>query len=174
MGWLLEQADLDVNARDVHGRTPIYMAAQAGLHDVARSLLAAGADPTLGPAGRPPLHEATARGDAALVKLILTSAASNIAEAGDAPTTAEAGAGSASHAKNARLKCVNMAGRGGWTALGLASRAGHVACVEALLEGGADPAAVVVNGKTPLDIARLNQKGAIVALLESTACQVCD
>jgi ankyrin repeat protein len=69
---------------------------------------------------------------------------------------------------------VDIAGRGGWTALGLASRAGHVAIVEALLEGGADPAAVVVNGKTALDIARLNQKGAIVALLESTACQVCD
>ena len=178
VGWLLDRADIvqglphcpnpnhvDVNARDLHGRTPIYIAARAGLHDVARRLLAAHADPTLGPAGRPPLHEATARGDAALVKLIL---------AGAAPNTAEAGEWSASHAKNARLKCVNGAGRGGWTALGLASRAGHVACVEALLEGGADPAAVVVNGKTALDIARLNQKGAIVALLESIACQVCD
>ena len=144
---------------------------------MARSLLTARADPTLGPVGRPPLLEATARGDAALVKLLLKGAApnTNAAEAADAPNSAEAGAGSASRAKNAhRPRCVDIAGRGGWTALGLASRAGHVAIVEALLEGGADPAAVVANGKTALDIARLNQKGAIVALLESTACQVCD
>jgi hypothetical protein len=30
VGWLLEQANVDVNARDLHGRTPIYIAAQAG------------------------------------------------------------------------------------------------------------------------------------------------
>ena len=30
MGWLLEQANVDVNARDLQGRTPIYIAAQAG------------------------------------------------------------------------------------------------------------------------------------------------
>ena len=30
--WLLDREDLDVDARDVLGRTPIYIAAQAGLH----------------------------------------------------------------------------------------------------------------------------------------------
>jgi len=160
VGWLLGQ-QVDVNARDLHGHTPLYIAARAGLHGVARTLLAAHADPAVGPAGRPPLHEATARGDAPFVELLL----------GGVTSTAEAEAGSGS---TARLKCVNGAGRGGWTALGLASRAGHAACAEALLAGGADPAAVVVNGKTALDIARLNQKGAIVALLESIACQACE
>ena len=38
-------------------------------------------------------------------------------------------------------------------------------------ELGADPAAVVLNGKTALDIARLNERGAVVALLESVACE---
>ena len=45
---------------------------------------------------------------------------------------------------------------------------------QALLELGADPAAVVLNGKTALDIARLNERGAVVALLESVACKECE
>ena len=74
----------------------------------------------MGPEGRPPLHEASARGDAPLVKLLLTGAPPHAAKAAAAPARP---AGS--------LACVNSAGRGGWTALGLASRAGHVACAEA-------------------------------------------
>jgi hypothetical protein len=35
----------------------------------------------------------------------------------------------------------------------------------ALLEGGADPALVMANGKSALDVARVNKKAAIVKLL---------
>lgn len=61
---------------------------------------------------------------------------------------------------------VDCAGRGGWTPLGLAARSGDVPAVKALLEGGADPAAVMPTvGKTPLEIARINKRVAVVKLL---------
>ena len=63
---------------------------------------------------------------------------------------------------------VSGVGRDGWTALGLASRAGHVACLEALLESGADPTVMLGNGKAALEIARLNRNTTIVALLEGS------
>ena len=64
-----------------------------------------------------------------------------------------------------RRDYLNGVGRDGWTALALSARGGHVAAAKALLAHGADPAVAVQNGKTALDIARLNQKEAIVALL---------
>ena len=64
---------------------------------------------------------------------------------------------------------VDFVGRDGWRALGLAARAGEVEIVEALLDAGADPAAVSATGKTALDIARLNKKDAIVEILEAHA-----
>ena len=64
---------------------------------------------------------------------------------------------------------VNSIGKDGWSALGLAARAGDAAIVQALLEAGADRAAAMPNGKTALDVARLNRKDAVVALLEAPA-----
>ena len=61
---------------------------------------------------------------------------------------------------------VNGMGRDGWSALGLAARAGDVIIVKALLDAGADRAATMKNGKTALELARLNKKSAVVKLLE--------
>ena len=59
--------------------------------------------------------------------------------------------------------------RRGWTALGLARRAGNAAAAEALLAAGARADAKMGNGKTPLDIARINNKAAIVEMFERRA-----
>ena len=61
---------------------------------------------------------------------------------------------------------VNVVGRDGWTALGLAARSGNAAMVMALLDAGADRAAVMKNGKTAGEIARLNKKGEVERLLD--------
>jgi ankyrin repeat protein len=93
------------------------------------------------------LHQATIRGDGAMIELLLRARA-----AAGPPNPA-----AALH--------VDSAGRGGWTPLGLAARAGDEKAVRALLAGGADAAVVMENGKTPLDIARTNKRAAIVQLL---------
>jgi ankyrin repeat protein len=64
---------------------------------------------------------------------------------------------------------VDAFGAGGWTALGLATRAGNAAAAEALLAAGARADAKMGNGKTPLDIARINNKAAIVEMFERRA-----
>jgi len=90
--------------------------------------------------GNSVLHQAVLKGDTAMVNLLLL------------------------HASAVSLD-VNGEGRGGWTPLGLAVRAGNAVVVQALLEGGADPAFVMASGKTALDIAHTNDRKAIVDLL---------
>lgn len=146
---------VDVNALDAQGRAPLHQAVGAGLHDVAQLLLDAQADPTIGGKAigmqNNALHQATLRNDAKMIRLLLSAADSAV----------KLGGGSS---PAAALK-VGSAGQGGWTALALAARSGHEAAVKALLEGGADPTAAMANGKSALDIARLNKKAGIVALL---------
>ena len=62
---------------------------------------------------------------------------------------------------------VDGRGRNGWSSLGLAARAGHAAIVQALLDAGADRTVATPLGKSALELARLNRKAAVVALLES-------
>lgn len=58
----------------------------------------------------------------------------------------------------------------GWLPLQLAARRGSVACVRLLLQHGADPAAVC-QGKTALEIARINKRAACVEALEQAAAE---
>lgn len=143
----------DVNARDKHERAPIHMAVQLGLLEVVRSLIDAGADPTLPCKGASTLRQATIRHDERMVRLLLKAASS------------PAPAGGAERAFTAEYY-VNLT-KDGWSTLALAARAGDVAIVEALLDAGADPAAVNATGKTALDIARLNKRESVVSLLTS-------
>jgi ankyrin repeat protein len=48
--------------------------------------------------------------------------------------------------------------------LGLAVRSGNTDAVKALLAGGADANALMGNGKTPLDIARVNNRADILSM----------
>lgn len=129
-----------LNARDRQQRTPLLAAVRAGLHDVVDLLLEAHADPTLTDSrGNNCLHEATIRGDAETVKLLL-------------------------HAPRGSLD-LEARGQGRWTPLGLAARSGNLAVAEALLTHGADPDAEAFLGKSSLDVARGNGREAMCVLL---------
>ena len=151
--FVIEQ-QTDVNARDKQERAPIHMAVQLGLLEVARSLIDAGADPTVPCKQVSTLRQATLRHDEQMVRLLLKAASSSAALAG--------GGKRALSAEN----FVNLQ-KDGWSTLALAARAGDAAIVEALLDAGADPAAVNATGKTALDIARVNKREAVVTLLAS-------
>jgi ankyrin repeat protein len=151
----------DVHRRDGMERPPIHMAVKAGLHEATRSLLEAGADPTCACKGTSTLHTAAARRDTRMVALLLDAAT---AACDGRPAVPAHGVGAVS----ALDKYVDsISRRDGWSALGIAARAGDAAVVTALLRAGADRAVVMKNGKTALDIARLNKKDAVVRLLES-------
>ena len=141
----------DVNAIDALERAPIHLSVRAGQHDATRWLLDAGADAALLSKGTSTLHQAAMGRDTQMVVLLL-----------DAVKKASAsGRGSTPPAE-----FVNVVGRDGWTALGLAARSGNAAMVMALLDAGADRAAVMKNGKTAGEIARLNKKGEVERLLD--------
>uniref|UniRef100_A0A7S0NTW6 Uncharacterized protein n=1 Tax=Calcidiscus leptoporus TaxID=127549 RepID=A0A7S0NTW6_9EUKA len=137
----------DVNTRDINERTPLEQAVDAGRHGVVKLLLEADAEPTAVGKRHGVLHQAVIKSDACMVELLLKHNAE------------------ASSCKPAARLDVNGCGRDGWTPLALAARAGHTAAAELLLEYGAAPTVVMANGKTALDIARVNKKDSIVALL---------
>ena len=148
--WLLAHQS-DVNTRGAQERAPIHLAVRASMHEVVKGLLAAGADATLACNGMSTLRQATVQRDRQMIALLLE------------------GAASMSYGGLEFATYVNSIGKDGWSALGLAARAGDAAIVQALLEAGADRAAAMPNGKTALDVARLNRKDAVVALLEAPA-----
>lgn len=142
---LLVAPGAHLDARDAQQRTPLLASARACLPEASRLLLAARADPhALDAQGNNALHHAVMQRDAATVRLLLE------------PETA---AGSPPPLD------VDGLGKGGWTPLGLAARAGDVDVAETLLEHGAAPDAVAYMGKNALDIAKANKRAAMVALL---------
>jgi ankyrin repeat protein len=150
----------DANARDADGRLPIHMAVRGGapFHEVAKSLVDAGADVTLlSGRGRSTLHEAAIQKDTTMTEMILRAAKAQAAATSDGAPTATL----------APAEFVNCKGKDGWTALGLAARGGDAGSVRALLDAGAERHVLMVNGKTALDIARLNKRGEdVVRLLD--------
>jgi ankyrin repeat protein len=137
----------DVNVADAAGRTPLHQAVSRGRHALARLLLSAGADPSHRWKHQTCLHAAVFRQDAKMVAVLLAAACFREGEEGRG--------------------LVDAAGRDGWTALGFAARCGHVAMAKLLLEAGASPTvAAEVSGKTPLQIATVNKKVAVVELIE--------
>ena len=61
---------------------------------------------------------------------------------------------------------VDAPGRDGWTPLCMAVRSNAVDTAKALLDANANPHAASGNGKTPLEIASINGKAAVVELLD--------
>jgi len=138
---LLIARGADVNAGDANGRRPIHQAVAAGLQDMAELLLRAGADPSLGckaiGVANSTLHQAVIGGDAQMTRLLLRAAP---------------------HLDP------DVRGKNGMTPLCLAARSNQVECARALVDGGADPRAEYASGKSAFDIARTNQRTAILKL----------
>ena len=76
---------------------------------------------------------------------------------------------SAARARNLDVETfADAPGAGGWSALGMAVRVNNTGVVDALLAYGARGDALMGNGKTPLEIARVNERVAIVDAIEKT------
>ena len=139
---MLVERGADINARDQNGRTPLHQAVGAGLHSMVGLLCQWGADPSVVGCkavgmGNTLLHQATLRGDGEMIRLLLRAAPHLDVHAG---------------------------GQNGLTPLCLAARANKQEAAKALLEGGADPRAACAFGKSALEIARINNRTAILKL----------
>ncbi|XP_049946780.1 uncharacterized protein LOC126442788 [Schistocerca serialis cubense] len=113
----------------------LMKAAKEGEVEEVRALLAAGADVGAGD-GETALHCAARRGDAAVVRLLLSAASD----------------------PNARS-------HGGETPLHWAACWGHAEAAAALLQAGADRGVRTNDGRTPLDYARLRNRPQLVEML---------
>eukprot|EP00741_Cyanophora_paradoxa_P023863 tig00021680_g23050.t1 len=128
------------------GGTPLYVAARAGRAALVRALLAKGANPNKGFQGDFPLHAAARWGTPEVVSALLEAGASQAAESvegGVRPLHVAAELGREAELAALVAKAgpgeLDARSRAGRTALSLAVAAGSLACVRALLEGGADP-----------------------------------
>jgi len=128
----------DIEAADVHGRTPLHAACAASRDKAADLLLDVGADAGAADEnGRTCLHVAGAAGDAALVIKMI------------AKTLEHRGAQGA----EALLEREDRYGR---TALWEAAKVGAADVVEALLDAGATKDTPAFSGRTPAEIADLH------------------
>jgi ankyrin repeat protein len=124
---------------DDAGYTPLHYAAYFGHTDVARYLIAIGADVSsisMDPLRNQPLHAAATSGHPEISRVLLDAGAD-----------------------------VNAEQSGQWTALHGAAQKGHVEVVSLLLERGARPEGRSYSGSTPLSLAREKGHEAVVALL---------
>eukprot|EP00798_Chlamydomonas_sp_ICE-L_P017726 gene17726-24086_t len=153
---LLLEAGADVTLADGTDLTPLHVASSAGLARCAEVMIRAGArTEATDRAGWTPLHEAPPE----IAKLLLDAGASPKAATahGMTPLHNACSTGSIYHEAHRRVTTVRLllaAGADRNTPLHLAAYwRGLVEVVDALLEAGADPLAVAVDGRTPLDIA---------------------
>ena len=154
-----------VDARDSHGRTPLLVAAHASHAAAARALVKGGADPRAVESRRYDIVTiAAVKDDVPMLKLALELGGDPKAITSPYDGTALIAAAHLGHdevvrvliAAGAPLDHVNNLG---WTAviesivLGDGGRR-HVACLQALLDAGANPNLPDRQGQTPLALAR--------------------
>lgn len=142
---LLIESGAEIDAIDGDGATALHHGVADDLVDVVDLLLSKGASLRVGGkfigTGNTVLHYAVRLGNPQMVARVLA------------------------RAKDANLD-VDAHGSGGWSPLGLAVRVGNAPVVDALLAAGARGDAIMGTGKSPLDIARVNNKLAIIETIE--------
>src|SRR6478752_6022121 len=141
-------AGADVRAANLFGSTPLMLAATAGNAEMVRLLLDAGAK--IGASehwgGQTALMWAAAQGQPQMIRLLLSKGA----EANERSTVRDW-----QRRVTAEGRPRDMS-RGGLTPLLFAAREGCIACMQALLDGGADINLPDPDGGTPLILALLN------------------
>ncbi|WAO96056.1 NACHT domain-containing protein [Fusarium falciforme] len=165
-----DQAGINIDAKDSHGRTPLWWAAENGHEAVVRLLLKRCAYTDAADKwGRTPLLLAAANGHEAIVRLLVDRGAHTDAadKWGRTPLLLAAGNGHEAIVRllldlGAHTEAVDEWGR---TLLSYAAERGHEAIVRLLLDRGAHTDAADEGGRTPLSIAAANGHGAVVRLL---------
>ena len=147
--WLTSLPRCSGACDDVYQAVVLLLTGGAPVNDV---------DGTAGTMNYTPLHYAASRGNARLVRLLLSHGADVDANTADGTTSLHYAAASGdSETVNALLEWngvgVHRVNRAGQTALHYAAYNGHAAVVEALVANGADAAARDHTGKTALDYA---------------------
>ena len=169
----LLRAGADPNGQSLSGNTPLFSAASQGdaALPVVAGLLAAGANPDLGPqtgdnAGATPLYVAATRGATRLMQALHTAGANTTVAMSSGLTLmhaiAKGGAG-----EHVALLCgwgvsVRTQSAAGITPLAYASLAGNLPVVQALLAAGAELEARDAAQRTPLMVAALNNQPDVV------------
>ncbi|WCJ43873.1 ankyrin repeat family protein [Euphorbia peplus] len=154
--YLVEELKLHVDTKDEHGETPLIHAARQGHTDTAIYLLEHGADPNISSdLGATALHHSAGIGNLELLRYLLSKSVEiNSQSESGTPLIWAAG-----HAQNDTLKVLlehhanpNGETEDGITPLLSAVAAGSLACIESLVQAGAN-VNVNAGGATPLHIA---------------------
>jgi hypothetical protein len=129
---------VDVDARDLLGRTPLHVASGEGYVGICKLLLKRGADVNArNSIGETPLHYAAERGHADVARVLIEHGAE-----------------------------VNARDNRGQTPLHKAAKEGICALVKLLLENGANPSIRDNEGKTALDLAKTWERKEVAKIIE--------
>lgn len=164
-------AGADIHIRDEKGRapTPLGLAAQHGLEEEAKILLAAGANPQNDPEENA-LHLAAEHRHAGMVKLLLGAGFSPdfLPVAGSSPLMLAAARGDTEIMKSlVEAKAdAGLQDMRNFTALHWAALAGKAHAIKFLLENGADERMTTIHGLTPAMIAQEKDFAAVLQTLE--------
>ncbi|KAJ9506618.1 hypothetical protein QJQ45_018322 [Haematococcus lacustris] len=153
---LLEKWGFRIDDQDIHGETPLALAAAAGRLDVMKMLLARGAQLGLRrePQGTTAVHRAACLPSCeALAMLLNAGAAVNTASATGTPLCWAASAGALDCLRLLLERGADPTSSDSRTALCMAVGSGSLACVNALLAAGADVGAASLGKATALHVA---------------------
>ncbi|XP_026828523.1 uncharacterized protein LOC105286418 isoform X2 [Ooceraea biroi] len=145
----LIETGAEVNTTDIAGDTPLHVAVEAGHKEIVEILLAKGANINT-KCNNPPLLSAIKNNNKEIAEILIANGA-NVDEESSKPLLLAVSTGYTDVVEILlKTAAVNIKGPGNITALHLAATRGHKDIVNALINGGADSDARMVNNVTPL------------------------